>query len=86
MAQRSKRLPIMQKTPVRSLGREDSMEKGLATYSSIIAWRIPWIEEPGGLQSTGSQSQTQLSDFTFTIFPYSVFTYLYIFPLSICNS
>ena len=52
--------------PVRSLGREDPLEKEMATHSSILAWRIPWTQEPGGLQSTGSQSQTRLSDFTFT--------------------
>jgi len=45
----------MQETWVRSLGQEDVLEKGMATHSSILAWRIPWIEEPGGLQSTGSQ-------------------------------
>ena len=51
---------------VRSLGREDPLEKEMATHSSILAWRIPWTQEPDGLQSTGSQSQTRLSDFTFT--------------------
>ena len=45
---------------VQSLGWEDPLEEGMATHSSILAWRIPWTEEPGGLQSTGSQSQTQL--------------------------
>ena len=49
------RLPEMWETWVRSLGREDSLEKEMATYSSIPAWRIPWMEEPGGLQSMGSQ-------------------------------
>ena len=44
-----------------SLGEEDPLEEGKATHSSTLAWRIPWTEEPGGLQSTGSQSQTQLS-------------------------
>ena len=43
---------------VQSLGREDPLEEGMATLSSILAWRIPWTEEPGGLQSIGSQSQT----------------------------
>ena len=43
---------------VQSLGREDPLEEGIATYSSILAWRIPWTEGPGGLQSVGSQSQT----------------------------
>ena len=46
--------------PVRSLGWEDPLEEGTATHSSILAWRIPWTEEPGGLQSVGSQSQTRL--------------------------
>ena len=45
----------MQETHVQSLGWEDSLEKGMATHSSILAWRIPWSEEPGGLQSMGSQ-------------------------------
>jgi len=45
----------MQETRLRSLGREDPLEKGMATYSSILAWRIPWTEEPGGVQSMGSQ-------------------------------
>ena len=43
-------------------GREDPLEKEMATHSSVLAWRIPWIEEPGGLQSMVSQSQTRLSD------------------------
>ena len=50
-----KNLPIMQETQVQSLGREDPLEKGMATHSSILAWRIPWREEPDGLQSMGSQ-------------------------------
>ena len=50
-----KNLPAMQETWVWSLGQEDSLEKGMATHSSILAWRIPWTEEPGGLQSIGSQ-------------------------------
>ena len=44
-----KNLPVVQKTQIRSLGQEDSLEEEMATYSSILAWRIPWIEEPGGL-------------------------------------
>ena len=48
-------LPALQDTCVRSLGQEDPLEKGMATHSSILAWRIPWTEEPGGLQSMGSQ-------------------------------
>ena len=47
---------------IRSLSQEDPLEKGMATHSSIPAWRIPWTEEPGELQSMGSQSQTQLSN------------------------
>ena len=55
VAQRIKRLPAMRETGVQSLGWEDPLEKEMATHSSILAWRIPWTEEPGGLQSTGSQ-------------------------------
>ena len=47
---------------VGSLGREDPPEEGMATHSSILAWRIPWAEEPGGLQSMESQSQTQVRE------------------------
>ena len=54
-AQRLKRLPAMRETQVGSLDWEDPLEKEMATHSSILAWRIPWTEEPGGLQSTGSQ-------------------------------
>ena len=60
--------PSMQETKVLTLGREDPLEKGMATHSSILAWRIPWIEKPGGLQSTRTgkpgvaKSGTQLSD------------------------
>ena len=50
-----KNLPAMQETRVQSLGQEDALEKGLDTHSSILAWRIPWMEEPGGPQSIGSQ-------------------------------
>ena len=50
VTQMAKNSPAMQETLVRSLGQEDPMEKGMATYSSILAWRIPWTEEPGGLQ------------------------------------
>ena len=53
----------MQETQVQSLGQEDLLQKEMATHSSILAWEIPWTEEPGGLQSKGSQkSQTGLSD------------------------
>ena len=65
-----KNLPAVQETQVRSLGREDPLEKDMATNSSILAWRIPWTEEPGGLQSTGSQrvgcdTMTNTSQFHF---------------------
>ena len=55
VAQRLKRLPAIWETQDQSLGREDALEKELATHSSIIAWRIQWTEEPDGLESTGSQ-------------------------------
>ena len=55
MAQMVKSLPAVQETRVQSLGREDPLEKEIATHSSILAWRIPWMEEPGGLLSVRSQ-------------------------------
>ena len=55
MAQTIKHLPVIQETRILSLGREEPLEKGVAAHSSILAWRIPWTEEPGGLQSMGSQ-------------------------------
>ena len=55
MAQTIKRLPTTQETWVRSLGQEDALEKEMATHSSILAWKIPCMEEPGRLQSMGSQ-------------------------------
>ena len=55
IAQSVKNLPAMQETWARFLGWEDPLEKEMATHSSILAWRIPWTEEPGGLQSTGLQ-------------------------------
>ena len=58
MAQTVKNLPALWETWVRSLGGEDPLEKGMATHSSILAWRISWTEEPGGLQSMGSQRDT----------------------------
>ena len=62
MAQAVERLPAMRETQVQSLGWEDPLEKGMATHSSILAWRVPRTEEPGGLQPMGLQSQTRLSD------------------------
>ena len=55
VAQLVKSLPAMRETLVRPLGQEDLLEKEMATHSSILAWQIPWMEEPGGLQSKGSQ-------------------------------
>ena len=55
VAQTVKRLPAMQETRVLSLGWEDPLEKEMAIHSSILAWKIPWMEEPGGLQSMGQQ-------------------------------
>ena len=55
VAQMAKNPSAMQATQIRSLGGEDTLEKEMATHSSILAWRIPWTEEPGGLQSMGSQ-------------------------------
>ena len=52
----------MWETQVRSLGQEDALQKGMATHSSILACRIPWTEEPGGLQFMGSQSRTRLNN------------------------
>ena len=59
-----KRLPAMWETWVQSLDWEDPLEKEMATHSSTLAWKIPWMEEPGRLQSMGSQSRTRLSNFT----------------------
>ena len=61
VAQMVKNLPAMLKTQVQSLGGEDSLEKGMANYSSILAWRIPWTEEPGGLHGV-TKGRTRLSD------------------------
>ena len=55
VAQMVKNIPVMQETQVQSLGREDLLEKGMATLYSILGWRILWTEEPGGLQPVGSQ-------------------------------
>ena len=66
VAQTVKRLPALQENCVRSLGYEDPLEKEMTTHSSTLAWKIPWMEEPGRLQSMGSQRVGQLSDFTFS--------------------
>ena len=59
VAQMVKHLLAMRETQVQSLGQEDPLEKEMATHSSTPAWKIPWMEEPGGLQSTGSQRVRQ---------------------------
>ena len=64
VGQRVKRLPAMQEPRARSLGQEDPLEKEMATHSSVLAWKIPWTEEPGGLQSMELQrvEKTELAD------------------------
>ena len=85
----------MRETWVPSLGQEDALEKEMAIHSSTLAWKIPWTEEPGGLQSMGSQSQTQLSDFTAlcsiqtVLFAVSFYLFNYVacaFPFYSCPS
>ena len=66
MAQMGKHLPKVRETWVQSLGREDPLEKEMAIHSSTLAWEIPWTEEPGRLQSMGSQRIWRLSNFTLT--------------------
>ena len=73
MAQTIKSLPAMQETQVQYLSQEDPLEKGMATHSSIPAWRISWTEEPGGLQSIGSQRVGHLATNTF-------FTLIFVYP------
>ena len=62
MAQLVKNLPAVQETQVQSLGQEDSLEKGVATHSSILAWRIPWIEEPDGLYSLWGRKESDMTE------------------------
>ena len=78
IAQSVKNLPAMQETWVRSLGREDPLEKEMATHCSILAWEIPWIEELGGLQSTGSQSWARLSNSVTTTSTHFTVTSLFV--------
>ena len=59
MAQMVERLSAIQETQVQALGREDPLEKGMATHSGILAWRTPWMEEPGGLQSVVLSDTTE---------------------------
>ena len=62
MAHTVKNLPAMQETRIQSLGRENPFEKGIATHSSILAWRIPWSEEPGGLYSPWTQRELDTTE------------------------
>ena len=66
VAQMVKNLPAMQETHVRSLGQEDPLKKGMATHSSVLAWRIPWTEEPGGPQSMGHKAWDMTEQLTHT--------------------
>ena len=68
VAQTVNNLPSLLETRIQSMGWEDPLEEGMAAYFSILAWKIPWTEECGGLQSMESQSQTQLSDLTLSHF------------------
>ena len=86
VAQMVKCLPTMWETRVRSLGWEDPLEKEMATRSSTLAWKIPWMEDPGRLQFMGSQSQTWLSDFLLYIYYiYSIHTW-HRYKWSTCTS
>ena len=81
MAQTVKNLPAMQETRVQLVDQEDSLEKGMATHSSILAWRIPWTEEPGGLQiHRTARSWTLLSDdaFMLTSFPQPLYHFIFL--------
>ena len=75
VAQRLKRLPAMQETWVRSLSWEEHLEKEMATHSSILAWRIPWTEEPGGLQSTGRKESDTTEGLTLPLFFVKIVAY-----------
>ena len=72
----------MQETWVQPLGQEDPLEKGMATHSSVLAWRIPWIEEPGRLQSMGHKELDTTKQLTlslsFTLFIFTFFHYIYL--------
>ena len=87
-----KNLPAMQETWVRSLGWEDPLEKGIAAHSNILAWRIPWTEEPGGLLSMGSQELDTTEQLTQEKFHLSLshksncLPYFHFFPNQISNS
>ena len=83
MAQMLKNLPAMQETQVWSLGQKDPLQKGMATHSGILAWRIPWTEEPRGLQSTGSQSRTGPIDYHDSSLPRLISFVWMVMPISI---
>ena len=76
MAQKVKRLPAMQEAWVQSLGQEDPLEKGMATHSSILARKISWTEEPGGLQSAGLQRAGHTEQLTLKLY-YQFSFYIY---------
>ena len=78
VVQTVKCLPTTRETRVRSLGQEDPLKKEMATHSNTLAWKTPWTEVPGRLQSMRSQSWTRLSDFTFT---FHVSAFLNLFSL-----
>jgi len=81
VAQMVKNPPTMQETRVRSLDQEESLEKGLATHSSVLAWKILWTEEPGGLQSMGSQKLDKTEQLTLSLLHIHtcICTYVYIY-------
>ena len=84
VAQRIKRLPAMRETRVWSLGWEDPLEKGMATHSRILAWRIPWTEEPGGLHSPSSHKELHTTEqLTLSRFLFFFFTYISVLKLLI---
>ena len=92
VAQMGKQLPAVQKTQVWSLGQEDPLEKEMATHSSTLAWKIPWTEEPGRLQSMRLQSRTWLSNFNNKKMLFKNLYWVghsvehFIFPVLYCNT
>ena len=84
MAQMIKTLPAMPETWVHSLGQEYTLEEGTATYSNILAWRIPWTEEPGGLCSPWGQKESDMTEWrAISIIIYMLFILLYLFRTSL---
>ena len=76
VAKAVKNLPVMQEMWVRSLGWDDPLEKGMATHSSVLAWRIPWMEEPGGLSPWGHKELDRAEQPTYILYLY---TYKYVY-------